>query len=122
LADIILLKAEALNELGRSSEAIENLNMIRRRVNLPEVNSSNQSEIALLIEKERRLELTQEAQRWNDLKRYGRALEVMNSLVEIDLRTNQPKVFNMTQDKLYLPLPQQEINRNPLLNQNPGYN
>lgn len=122
LGDIILLKAEALNALGRTAEALEALNSIRRRVNLPEVSSTNSEELGLLIENERRLELAQEAQRWNDLKRSGRAVEVMNNLVEIDLRTNQPKNFNMTQDKLLLPIPQQEINRNPLLTQNPGYN
>ncbi|HLT09083.1 MAG TPA: RagB/SusD family nutrient uptake outer membrane protein [Cyclobacteriaceae bacterium] len=122
LADIILLKAEALNELDRGVEALVELNKIRARVNLPEVSSDNKEEIKLLIEKERRLELAQEAQRWNDLKRYSRAVEVMNNLVEIDLRTNQPKVFDMTEAKLLLPIPQQEINRNPLLVQNPGYN
>lgn len=122
LADIILLKAEALNELGRNDEALEEVNRIRRRVNLPEISDGDAQEIRLLIEKERRLELAQEAQRWNDLKRYSRAVEVMNNLVEIDLRTGQPKEFNMTESKLLLPIPQQEINRNPLLAQNPGYN
>ncbi|MCH7408811.1 RagB/SusD family nutrient uptake outer membrane protein [Belliella sp. DSM 111904] len=122
LADIILLKAEALNELGRTQEALLALNMIRSRVNLPAVTTTDGAELKLLIEKERRLELAQEAQRWMDLKRYGRAEEVMNSLIEIDLRTNQPKVFNMDAHKLILPIPQQEMNRNAQLNQNPGYN
>src|SRR5690554_1276139 len=122
LADIILLKAEALNELGRGDEALTAVNLIRNRVNLPAVSGNNPEEIRRLIEKERRLELAQEAQRWNDLKRYSRAVEVMNNLVEIDLRTNQPKSFDMSEAKLLLPIPQQEINRNPLLTQNPGYN
>jgi len=122
LGDILLLKAEALNELGRTAEALVELNKIRTRVNLPEVSSEDTEEVRLLVEKERRLELAQEAQRWNDLKRYSRAVEVMNNLVEIDLRTSQPKAFNMTETKLLLPIPQQEINRNPLLAQNPGYN
>lgn len=122
LGEILLLKAEALNELGRTAEALVELNKIRTRVNLPEVSSEDTEEVRLLVEKERRLELAQEAQRWNDLKRYSRAVEVMNNLVEIDLRTSQPKVFNMTETKLLLPIPQQEINRNPLLAQNPGYN
>ena len=122
LADIILLKAEALNELGQGEEALEAVNMIRSRVNLAPLSATSQQEMRLLIEKERRLELAQEAQRWNDLKRYSRAVEVMNNLVEIDLRTNEPKAFNMSEEKLLLPIPQQEINRNPLLTQNPGYN
>ena len=122
LADIILLKAEALNGLGRGEEALAEVNRVRRRVNLPEVSADNQQDIARLIEKERRLELAQEAQRWNDLKRSSRAVEVMNNLVEIDLRTGEPKAFDMTESKMLLPIPQQEINRNPLLVQNPGYN
>ncbi|MFC4872685.1 RagB/SusD family nutrient uptake outer membrane protein [Negadavirga shengliensis] len=122
LADIILLKAEALNELGRTDDALVELNKIRTRVALPAINSATPAEFRQLVENERRLELVQEAERWNDLKRYGRAVDVMNSLVEIDLRTNQPKVFNMDESKLLLPIPQQEINRNPKLNQNPGYN
>jgi starch-binding outer membrane protein, SusD/RagB family len=122
LADIILLKAEALNKLGRTEEARTELNNIRKRVGLGNTPATNQAQMQLAIEKERRLELAQEAQRWDDLRRYGRAVEVMNSLVEIDLRTNLPKVYEMTVEKQLLPIPQSERNRNPKLDQNPGYN
>jgi hypothetical protein len=74
------------------------------------------------IEKERRLELVQEGQRWDDLRRYGHAVSVMNNLQEIDLRTNQRVNYNMTKEKELLPIPQQERDRNRQLDQNPGYN
>jgi hypothetical protein len=45
----------------------------------------------------------------------------MNNLNEIDLRTNTVKNYNMTPEKLLLPIPQSERNRNPQLGQNTGY-
>jgi starch-binding outer membrane protein, SusD/RagB family len=122
LADIVLLKAEALNELGQLEAARTELNLVRSRVNLSAATAANQAEMRLAIENERRLELAQEGQRWDDLKRYERAVTVMNNLVEIDLRTNAPKPYNMTEQKLLLPIPQSERNRNPNLGQNEGYN
>ena len=122
LGDIILLKAEALNELGDTEAARVEVDMIRDRAGLGPTPASNQTEMALAIEKERRLELAQEAQRWDDLRRYGRAVEVMNNLNEIDLRTNTVKEYNMSPDEIWLPIPQSERNRNLQLGQNPGYN
>ncbi len=121
LADIILLKAEALNELGRVTEAATALNNVRARVTLKPTTATTQATMRLAIEKERRLELAQEGQRWDDLRRYGRAEAVMNGLQEIDLRTNQRVNYNMTKDKELLPIPQLERDRNKQLSQNPGY-
>jgi starch-binding outer membrane protein, SusD/RagB family len=120
-ADAILLKAEALNELGQLDAAKTELNKIRSRVNLDGTTATNKAEMRLAIEKERRLEFAQEAQRWDDLKRFGRAVEAMNNLEEIDLRTNTSKDYNMDEHKLLLPIPQNELDRNPMLKQNPGY-
>ncbi|OKL38765.1 RagB/SusD family nutrient uptake outer membrane protein [Pontibacter flavimaris] len=122
LADIILLKAEALNELNRPSEAAQEVNRIRKRVGLdeiPQTVAASQTQMREVILKERRLELAQEATRWDDLRRYNVAIEVMNSLNEIDLRTGQRVNYNATEGDLLLPIPQQEINRNPALQQNP---
>lgn len=121
LGDIILLKAEALNELGRSTEAREVLNQIRQRAKIGLSQANTQETLRAAILKERRLELCQEAQRWDDLKRAGLAVEVMNGLNEIDLRTNQRVNYQMTAEKLLLPIPQQELDRNAQLVQNPGY-
>ena len=122
LGDIILLKAEALNELNQLEPARAEVDKIRDRAGLAPTTATNKAEMKLAIEKERRLELAQEAQRWDDLRRYGRAVEVMNNLNEIDLRTNTVKNYNMTPEKLLLPIPQSERNRNPQLGQNTGYN
>jgi tetratricopeptide (TPR) repeat protein len=122
LGDIILLKAEALNALGRPGDAAVEVNKIRARVSLPAVTATTKEAMQLIIEKERRLELAQEGQRWDDLRRYGRAETVMNNLNEIDLRTNQRVNYNMTKDKELMPIPQLERDRNKQLGQNPGYN
>lgn len=121
LADIVLLKAEALNELDRLEEARVEIDRVRDRVDLTPTPATNKVQMQVAIENERRLELVQEGQRWNDLKRYNRAVTVMNSLNEIDLRTNTTKVYNMTAEKQLLPIPQSERNRNPNLGQNDGY-
>lgn len=122
LGDIILLKAEALNELGQLEDARTEIDRIRDRAGLAPTPATDKAEMKLAIEKERRLELAQEGQRWDDLKRYDRAVNVMNDLEEIDLRTNTVKAYNMTADKVLLPIPQSERNRNPNLDQNNGYN
>jgi hypothetical protein len=72
-----------------------------------------------VILKERRLELAMEGRRWDDLVRAKKALTVINALNEIDLRTGQRVNYNATPSDLLLPIPQQEVNRNPNLEPNP---
>ena len=79
LADFILLKAEALNELGLPG-ADTLVNQIRGRVNLPSVSPTTKEQMRLIIEKERRLELAFEGIRWFDLLRTGRAITVMENV------------------------------------------
>ncbi|WP_124979261.1 RagB/SusD family nutrient uptake outer membrane protein [Nonlabens xiamenensis] len=120
--DMVLLKAEAYNELDRLPEAITEVNRIRNRASLPDLRpdqSSSKEVMRMSILKERRLELFQEGQRWDDLARYDVLVSTMNELVEIDLRTGSPVNYNMTAAKKLLPLPQQELDRNPALEQNP---
>ena len=123
LADIILLKAEAMNELDQSPALVKvELDKIRTRVNLAGTTALNKGQLRTAILNERRLEFAQEAQRWNDLKRYGVAVEVMNALNEIDLRTSTKTNYSAVPTDLLFPIPQQELNRNSKLTQNPGYN
>lgn len=120
--DIVLLKAEALNELGQTAAAVAEVNKIRNRVSLPNLTPAQQSSQEILrntILKERRLELFLEGHRWDDLVRNNQIISTMNNLVEIDLRTGNPVNYNMTQAKILLPIPQQELDRNPALTQNP---
>lgn len=120
--DIVLLKAEALNELGQISDAVVEVNKIRNRVSLPNLTQAQQASKEILrntILKERRLELFLEGHRWDDLARNNQLISTMNNLIEIDLRTGNAVNYNMTQAKILLPIPQQELDRNPALTQNP---
>lgn len=112
LADILLLAAEANTELNDLSAAKAQLNQVRRRVGLPEVTTNDQNSLRQAIQEERRLELAFEGHRWFDLKRTGKAVETMNAL---------NRGYDVTEEKLLLPIPQSELDRNPRLEQNPGY-
>jgi starch-binding outer membrane protein, SusD/RagB family len=120
--DIVLLKAEALNETNRLSDAVTEVNRIRKRAglaNLTNEQSSSKEVLKSTILNERRLELAQEACRWDDLVRNGVVISTMNNLEEVDLSTNQAVDYNITDAKILLPIPQQELDRNPTLIQNP---
>jgi starch-binding outer membrane protein, SusD/RagB family len=124
-ADILLIKAEALNELGRSAEAIVPLNLVRKRAResylydtklpgfgtvpqnlLPDVLSTNQDVVRTAIRHERRVELGLEFHRFFDLMRYGK-LPAETALTG----TN----FNYDTNR-YFPIPLSEVDNNPNLN------
>ncbi|MBE0651134.1 MAG: RagB/SusD family nutrient uptake outer membrane protein [Bacteroidales bacterium] len=128
LADIITLKAEAQNELGDLAGAEATLNLIRHRVDLPDVVASSQDEMRSKILLERRLELAFEGQRWDDLVRAGVATTVMTNLKEYKYTCDGgvPSapisiVYNCDKNHWLMPIPQAEIDANPNLTQNPGY-
>jgi starch-binding outer membrane protein, SusD/RagB family len=120
LADIILLKAEALNKAGQTALAVPLVNAVRARVNLSPITVSAQSDVALAVLKERRLELAFEGERWFDLLRFG-------TQYTIDLMKSQKDGsganlnYNITQNKFLYPIPQTDRDNNPNLSQNPGY-
>jgi hypothetical protein len=118
LADILLLKAEALNEQGDVTGAAELVNQVRTRVSLPNTTASTQAEMRLAIEKERRLELAFDGHRWFDLKRTGRAIVVINNATGVG---GVPIGYNLTENGLLWPIPQAELDKNVNLTQNPGY-
>jgi hypothetical protein len=119
LADILLLKAEALNELGDIAGAASLVNQIRSRVNLSNTTAATLDAMRLAIAKERRLELAFEGHRWFDLKRTGRAIEVMNNAKGPDGLT--PLGYNLTPNRLIWPIPQAEMDKSSKLVQNDGY-
>lgn len=127
LADIILLKAEAQNELNDLSGAAATLKTIRDRVQLPEIAGTSKGQMKAAILNERQLELAFEGQRWDDLVRCGTAVVVMNNLHENKYTCNGaisapiPINYNMTDQKTLLPIPLLELQANPSLAQNPGY-
>ncbi|MCE5332111.1 MAG: RagB/SusD family nutrient uptake outer membrane protein [Bacteroidales bacterium] len=126
LADILLLKAEALANLGGSANieaAVAIVNQVRRRVSLPDLASSaSASKESLLnaILHERRLELAFEGQRWFDLVRYGKVQEIMNSLNTRD-SGRLPLRRTFTDVSELLPIPSTVLDLNTNLKQNPGY-
>ena len=117
LADILLLRAEAYNAKSDLANAALMVNKVRTRVGLGATTAANQSDMALAIENERRLELAFEGQRWFDLLRTGRAKTVMNA--QKDASGNI--LYNVKDNQLLFPVPQTQIDLNPLLAQNPGY-
>ncbi|MDP4202368.1 MAG: RagB/SusD family nutrient uptake outer membrane protein [Bacteroidota bacterium] len=120
-ADILLMKAEALNELGKTtdaqlpaSNANATLNKVRARAGLADVTGLSQADLRAKILHERRMELAFEGQRWFDLVR------INNGQYGIDYLHSIGK-SNMSSKFLLLPVPQKERDANPNLTQNPGY-
>lgn len=118
LADIMLLKAEALTESGDLQGAADLVNIIRERVDLNPISAESASQMKLAIEKERRLELAFEGHRWFDLKRTGRAIDVISNVSGPD---GEPLNYPINMNKLLWPIPQSELDNNGNLVQNPGY-
>lgn len=116
-ADVLLTKAEALNEQGyvADGEAFDLLNAVRTRAGLFSYSSTdlpNQQSFRLALEEERRKEFLGEGHRWFDLIRTGRALNVLSQEKDID-----------SPNQLLLPIPQSELdtNSNDNMTQNDGY-
>ncbi|WP_420458590.1 RagB/SusD family nutrient uptake outer membrane protein [Neolewinella sp.] len=117
-ADLLLIAAEALNEIGQSEQALEYLNQVRTRARgnasgvLPDVTTTDQAALREAIYHERRVELALEQHRWFDLVRTGRAAEEM-----LPLKPN----FTPGKNELF-PIPQTEVDLSQgALEQNPGY-
>jgi hypothetical protein len=106
-AEVILIRAEALAQLNRLSEAVDEYNRLRVRAGLaPEANTGRtQADVLTAIARERRLELAFEGDRWPDLVRTGQATTVLG----------------ITADKTLFPIPQREIDTAPGITQNPSY-
>lgn len=84
-AEIYLMRAEANTQRGTGTINIKSdINKIRIRAGLSGVPGSSQEDLLLAIEKERRLEFAFEGQRWSDLTRTGRAIEVLPNIENTD--------------------------------------
>lgn len=114
-SDILLMKAEALNELGQTAQAEAPLNRVRKRAGLADVATGlSQADFREAVLRERRMEFAFEGQRWFDLIRVNKGQYGLDFLHSIGKT-------NATQKHLLFPIPQIEIDRNPKLTQNPGY-
>lgn len=113
LAEMYLIKAEALNELGQTGAAIAQVNLVRDRQFSPPkplLPALSQTEARAAIFKERLFEFVAEAKRRQDMIRAGTFTD--------------PKRFKPTASagyRILFPIPQTQLSTNPLLTQNPGY-
>lgn len=110
--DVLLIYAEAANELDNSAEAIAKLNIVRRRAGLPAFSGSKDA-LRLKIWDERRVELAMEFDRFFDIVRQGRAGVIMRA---------NGKAFIDGKNELF-PIPQDQrdlsggrLGQNPLFN------
>lgn len=112
-AEVLLIKAEAMNELGQTSAAIPFLNEVRQRAGIGNTTAVSQADVRADIWKQRRLELAFEHDRWFDLVRTGQAQAAMAA--------DGGKVFKVGTHEVF-PLPQDFISEaGGLSSQNPGY-
>lgn len=128
-ADLLLFYAEAEASLnnGPTADAVEKLNMVRRRaygkpVNTPDplvdIKITDYPTLNAFVRRvvlERGYETVGEGKHWFDLKRLGIAQQVIKEVEGLD----------MTQKHLLWPIPPREFNGNtaldPTADQNPGY-
>jgi len=121
-ADILLMFAEAQNEVGGPDASVYNaINFVRGRagINMPPVDQAKyntKEKLRDYIRHERRIEFAFEGQRYNDLKRWNIA---HIELPKLQTPAGKPLVF--TTDNYLLPFSQSELDNNPQLKQNPGY-
>ncbi|OSY86837.1 hypothetical protein WH52_14550 [Tenacibaculum holothuriorum] len=107
-ADVLLMYAESLNEVSRTSEAISIINNIRNIHGLmPPITVSSQADVKQQLIHERTMELSLESVRFFDLRRWG----MLDQAMQAAGRTN----FNATNHS-YLPIPLSEINNNNAVN------
>ena len=122
LGEIMLLHAEALAMKGDFEGARTLVNKIRKRAKISEYTTPFTEDDAIdKILHERRLELAFEGHRFFDLVRHGleRAKAVHDAMPEKDSywQTRLP----LTQETILMPVPQEALDDNPTLVQNPGY-
>jgi hypothetical protein len=115
-SDVLLMNAEAANELNNSTQAISSLEEVRKRARkgniaiLPKVTTTDQTELRKAIYRERRVEFAMEFDRYFDVIRQGRGTEVFG-----------PKGWKAGRNEVW-PIPQTEIDLSGgVLTQNPGY-
>jgi hypothetical protein len=116
-ADVLLMLAETENELGNATPATNYLNQIRTRAGLTATTATTQEDIRAAIDLERRFELIGEGHRWFDLLRTGNAVSVMNTWF-----TANNILITIDAHHLLMPIPQGQIDTDPSIKQNSGYN
>ena len=79
-AEVLLIYAEAMAEQGDIPAALEALNEVRARVDLPAKSAKNKTEFMKLLRHERMIELAFEGHRFWDIRRWGLGTTLMNDI------------------------------------------
>ena len=122
-AEVLLMFAEAANEVdGPTSEVYDAINRIRHRsdILMPDLPAGySKEQMRSKIRQERRIELSFEGFRYDDLKRWKIAEEKLHNKTMFE--GGNPQRFE--KKNYHWPIPQAEINKsNGILIQNPDYN
>jgi len=131
-ADILLLKAEAINELNRPLEASRIVKDIRNRANAIDfkiMDSLNTGPMSVSILEERQRELAFEGKRWYDVLRNAKRNNYQRRQLLLDVAARsmpadrKQAAFNRLLDNNshYFPVYFYELQTNKLLEQNPFF-
>ena len=117
MGELYLIRAEARAEQGNIAGAQSDLNAVRTRAGLPATTATDQPSLLTAIMHERRVELfTENGNRFFDLKRWGTIDSVMTAYDAI-----KGSGATWSTYKQLLPLPSNDLQQDPNLNQNTGY-
>ena len=105
-SNVLLMKAEALNEQGHSDQAIPLINQVREvHGDMPPMTGTGHDSVQAQIEHERMLEFPLENWRWYDLRRWGKTAQALTA-------AGRP---GYTDAKAFYPVPLTELNTNDRL-------
>ncbi len=123
-ADALLMYAECLMMNNKSGDAIPFVNQVRTRSGMPALASDpkfSKLDIYWILH-ERRLELAFEGHRYFDLKRTGKAIEILSyALMNPVGEDINKQIAPINENQLLFPIPLTEIEKDQTLTQNPGY-
>lgn len=114
LGEMYLNRAEALVKLGRDTEALADVNRIRRRAGLDEIQNLAGEALFKEIMKQRKIELAFEGHASYDEFRNGLSMERNYDSGKSSAMTVLP-----TDTKILMKIPDEEMANNPNLEQNP---
>nr|WP_299344170.1 RagB/SusD family nutrient uptake outer membrane protein [Allomuricauda sp.] len=122
-AEVLLNKAEAQFELGQEGAALTTLDQLRAQRFTTFTGGETGQALEDAIQFNRRVELCFEGHRFFDLKRRGEAIQRSNNGDIIDGSGTPPEILTLPagDDRFQFPIPQDEINANPNMEQNDGY-
>lgn len=130
--EILLNLAEAAFYLGNTTEAMDNINLIRARAGMPLLTSTTEDD----IRHERQVEMVFEQTRYWDFRRWRIAIEKLDGLrtqgleynyhfdedkYDLIIKNGDPSSRVVQERHYYLPLGVNRIADNPNLVENPGY-